>query len=161
MIKRTLFFENPGYFHIKNRQLICNMKSGAQNSVPLEDIGFIVFDNQQITFSYSVIEELIERNVAIIFCDKHHLPSGVLLNYNGNSSQTEILSCQVSATQPLKKRLWKQTVESKIKNQISLLKKNKDSVKPELKDYLNCIKSGDSTNREAMAAKIYWKELFD
>jgi len=55
--------------------------------------------------------------------------------------------------------LWKQTVEAKIDNQIRLLKKlNKDYIK--LYEYKNSVKSGDADNREAVAARVYWKRLF-
>jgi len=84
---------------------------------------------------------------------------------NGEVKQTPIedigfIAFQIAATEPLKKQLWKQTIESKIKNQATLLKKYKKEYKF-LIALSQDVKSGDTTNREAVAAKYYWKNLFD
>lgn len=59
----------------------------------------------------------------------------------------------------MQKQLWKQIVFSKIQNQSNLLTLLNLGVDP-LKTYYSSIKSGDSTNREGVAARIYWKKLF-
>lgn len=58
----------------------------------------------------------------------------------------------------MKKQIWKQIVEAKIRNQ-SLLLEKQGKGKGVLAQHYNNVKSGDSTNREAMAAKVYWKML--
>ena len=55
--------------------------------------------------------------------------------------------------------MWKQIVEAKIRNQAALLRKlGRDGDK--LKPYYMNVKSGDTDNREGIAARIYWSELF-
>lgn len=83
----------------------------------------------------------------------------MLLNLDSNSTQGESFRAQIEATEPLKKNLWKQTVEAKIRNQAKLLNKldlDGDTLKPL---YMN-VKSGDASNREGVAAKLYWNMLF-
>src|SRR3712207_1429609 len=63
-------------------------------------------------------------------------------------------------TEPSKKQAWKQIIESKIKNQSLLLDKLHDDGSV-LKYYYSNVKSGDSSNREGLAAKIYWQHLFN
>ena len=59
----------------------------------------------------------------------------------------------------LKKRLWKQVVEAKIKNQAAVLNAiGQDGTI--LKPYYSNVKSGDSDNREGIAARVYWNALF-
>ena len=66
---------------------------------------------------------------------------------------------QIGVGEVLKKQLWKQTIEAKIKNQSKLLTKlGKDG--SVLKPYYSNVKSGDSDNREGLAARIYWNSLF-
>ncbi|HOF02316.1 MAG TPA: type II CRISPR-associated endonuclease Cas1 [Spirochaetota bacterium] len=161
MLKKTIFFSTPCYLHIKNSQLVYKPHTDEkpETTFPVEDIGFVVIDNRQISVSMSVLELLIENNVAVVFCDSAHNPKSLLLNLDGNHIQSEIFSNQINASEPLKKKLWKQTVEAKIDNQIRLLKKlNKDYIK--LYEYKNSVKSGDADNREAVAARVYWKRLF-
>ena len=87
------------------------------------------------------------------------MPNALLLSLESNTTQSETLRLQIEATEPFKKNIWKQIIESKIKNQAALLDKlgkNGNILKP----YYCNVKSGDSDNREGIAAKIYWNELF-
>ncbi len=81
MIKRTLFFGNPAYLNTKNEQLVITYpdKDQETKTVAIEDIGIIVLENQQITITNGLLEKLIHNKVAIINCDKQHLPIGLLM----------------------------------------------------------------------------------
>lgn len=160
MIKRTLFFSRPCRLSLKNKQLVVEMyESGELKTASIEDLGFIVLENQQISISLPLIAEMTKNNVAVIFCDHTHHPSSMLLNLNGHNLQQELFSRQIAASLPLKKTLWKQTVENKIKNQARLLEKcGKESKK--VMWFASTVKSGDSDNREGSAARTYWPLLF-
>ncbi|MGE0089999.1 MAG: type II CRISPR-associated endonuclease Cas1 [Bacteroidales bacterium] len=160
MLKRTLYFTKPSYLSLKNKQLVVELKEDSSvKTVPVEDIGFMVIEDMQISLSTPLIEELMNYNVAVIFCDSKHHPQSMLLNFEGNHQQTEVYRQQVAASEPLKKNLWKQTVEAKIENQAKALIKLGLNADP-LPHLANQVKSGDSDNREGMAARIYWKKLF-
>lgn len=161
MIKRILFFSNPYHLSVKNYQLqIINKNTDEIKQAAIEDIGFIVLDNQQITFTQAFIQELAANNTAVVFCDKKHHPSSMLFYLDTNTVQTELFAAQIKATEPLKKNLWKQIIEFKIKNQSEVLKKINKNVKPLLHLSMQ-VKSGDTTNREAVAAKYYWQNIFE
>jgi CRISP-associated protein Cas1 len=119
----------------------------------------VVLDNPQISFTMKLVEELNENNVAVVFCDSKHLPSSMLLPLDTNHIQNELFRAQISASEPLKKNLWKQTVEAKIKNQARLLEKLGINGNP-LKVLAKTVKSDDGDNREGFAARIYWNALF-
>ena len=161
MLKRTLFFSTPCYLHVKNSQLV--YKPGVdkydETVFPIEDLGYVIIDDNRITLSMYVIQSLIDNNVAVVFCDEKHYPKSLLLNLDGNHIQSDIFADQISASVPLKKNLWKQTVEAKIENQMRLLKKLGKEYR-ELYDYKITVKSGDADNREAAASRVYWKRLF-
>ena len=87
------------------------------------------------------------------------MPNALLMNLDSNRTQGEHYRMQIAASEPLKKGLWKQIVETKIRNQAALLRKlgyDGDKLKP---CYMN-VKSADADNREGIAARIYWSELF-
>lgn len=160
MLKRTLYFTKPSYLSVKNKQLVIDVKEQEQvATVPIEDIGFMVIESMQITLSMPLISELMDSNVAVIFCNAKHHPQSMLLSMEGNHQQTEVQRQQVAASEPLKKNLWKQTVVAKIENQAQLLQKL--GIDPAPLPYLaKQVKSGDTDNREGMAARVYWKKLF-
>lgn len=162
MLKRTLFFSTPYHLSLKNGQMHIRTKEGLEEnlqSVPVEDIGCIVLEDPQISITLPLLNSLSENNAAVIFCGTNRMPQAMLMNLDANSTQGEIYRDQINASLPLKKNLWKQIVETKIRNQAVLLDKlGKDGSR--LKPYYNNVKSGDSDNREGVSAKLYWKELF-
>lgn len=160
MLKRTLFFGNP--YHICTRDLqlhIAEKETGEVKTVPIEDIGFIVFEHPHITFTQSVMQLLAENNTAVIFCDQKFHPSSMLFHLDTHYVQTERFKHQINASEPLKKQLWQQTVKAKINNQAELIEKQGKNGEP-LRLKSNRVKSGDTTNEEAKAARIYWGRLF-
>ncbi|WP_152269939.1 type II CRISPR-associated endonuclease Cas1 [Agriterribacter humi] len=160
MIKRTLYFGNPAYLKTNNEQLVVEMHgTGETKSTPIEDIGLLILDNQQITITQALLSKLLANNTAVISCDDTHHPSGMLFNLDGNSLQSQKFKAQVEASVPLKKQLWQQTVMCKIENQAALLQHEREEYKL-LLTYAKDVKSGDSENHEARAAAYYWKRIF-
>lgn len=161
MLKRALFFSTPFCLSLKNNQMIIHTKEmpEMQKSVPIEDIGFVILEHQQTNITLPLLNALSDNNVAVIFCGNDFMPNAMLMNLDSNKTQGESYRAQIEASEPLKKGLWKQIVEAKIRNQAALLNKlGKDGDK--LKPYYMNVKSGDTDNREGIAAKIYWSELF-
>ena len=161
MLKKALFFSTPFCLSLRNNQMIINTKEmpEMQRSVPIEDIGFVILEHQQTNITLPLLNALSDNNVAVIFCGDNFMPNAMLMNLDSNTTQGESFRAQIDASEPLKKGLWKQVVEAKIRNQAALLNKlgkNGDRLKP----YYTNVKSGDADNREGIAAKIYWNELF-
>jgi len=160
MIKRTLYFGNPAYLKTVNEQMVIeSADTGEVKSAPIEDIGVVILDHQQITVSQSLIAKLLANNVAFITCDQTHHPTGLLLNLDGNTLQSLKFQSQLEATVPLKKQLWQQTVSAKLNNQAAILESIKIPAK-NIRNWAVNVKSGDSDNHEALAAAYYWKNLF-
>ena len=161
MVKRTLSFSRPCSLSLKNCQMVIKMKDDPDfiRTVPVEDIGFVLLENQQISITMPLLNALADNNAAVIVCTDKMMPNAMFLNLDSNSVQGERYRDQINASEPLKKNLWKQTVEAKIRNQAALLDKlDKDG--SQLKPYWQNVKSGDADNREGIAAKIYWDALF-
>ncbi len=160
MIKRTLYFGNPAYLKTANEQLVIEIHdSGETKSTPIEDIGLLLLDHQQITITQSLLAKLLANNTAVITCDNTHHPAGMLLSLDGNTLQSQKFQAQIDASVPLKKQLWQQTVTAKIENQAALLAIQREDNKL-LLHYAKDVKSGDSENHEAKAAAHYWKHIF-
>ena len=171
MIKRTLYFGNPAYLSLKDCQLVVRMpeiikadlpelfETKTTRTIPIEDIGVVVLDNRQITLTQGLLDALLENNCALITCDKSRMPVGLMLPLCGNTTQNERFRTQIDASLPLKKQLWQQTVQAKIKNQAALLHE-RGVVVSNMLIWSDKVKSGDSDNLEARAAAYYWKNIF-
>lgn len=172
MIKRTLCFSNPAYLSLKNAQMVIKLpevekadvaeliKAEAVRTIPIEDIGVVVLDNRQITITQGLAEALLENNCAIITCDSAHLPVGLMLPLCGNTTQSERFRAQIDASLPLKKQLWQQTVQCKIRNQAAVLQNTRNAIVKNMLVWTGEVKSGDSDNLEGRAAAYYWRNLF-
>lgn len=161
MLKQTLVFTNPYRLSMKNAQLVVASKDMPDESrtIPIEDIGVVIIEDQQISITIPLLNELVDAGVAVILCDRKGMPHAMLQNMDGNNLQGEFLRNQIEVGEVLRKQLWKQIVEAKIKNQSALLEKLHGKGAQLKPLYMN-VKSGDSDNREGIAARLYWGALF-
>ncbi len=159
MIKRSILIENKASIHSKDLQL--HIKTDTrETSIPIEDIGFLLIDNNETYLSINAMNLMVDNNTSIIICGKNHLPNGMFLNLNSHHIQQEIFRKQIEASVPLKKQLWQQTIVEKIKNQAELLKQMTGNPNP-LDSFASKVLSGDTSNMEGAAASYYWKTFFD
>jgi len=162
MIKRTIYIGNPAYLKLYQNQMLVQEPRTKEKlgSIPIEDMALLLLDNHQVTISTQLITKLQGNNVAIITTDAHHMPFGIMLPMFGHSEYSERIKHQLQASEPLKKQLWKQTVEQKIKNQQTVLQLF-EKPSEHMNSYFENVRSGDTTNMEGIAAQNYWKYLFD
>lgn len=173
MIKRTLYFGNPAYLSVKLEQLeirfpevenclnlLDSIKEQSVKRIPIEDIGVVVLDNRQITITQGALAKLLDNNVAVITCDEHRMPSGLMLPLSCNTIQSQRFQEQIEASTPLKKQLWQQTIQAKIFNQSVVLRKLRNLDCENMESWAKQVKSGDSDNLEGRAAAFYWQNLY-
>lgn len=173
MIKKTLCFSNPAYLSLRDAQLVIKLpeiekadsltddfKKANEVTRPIEDIGVVVLSHNQITITSGALEALLENNCAVITCDSKNMPVGLLLPLVGNTTQNERFRSQLDASQPLRKQLWQQTMQCKIRNQAAVLRQCSDAETKCMQAWANDVRSGDPENLEARAAVYYWKSLF-
>src|SRR5574344_914600 len=174
MIKKTLYFGNPAYLSLTNKQLVVKLPEVEENAdnipepirkesirtIPIEDIGIIILDHQRITITQGLIAALLDNNTALISCSDKRMPTGMLLPLQGNTVYSERFRQQIDASIPLKKQLWQQTIKAKIENQAAILSQH--TLKSVARMYVMAkdVKSGDPDNYEAQAAVYYWKYIF-
>ena len=161
MLKRSLVFMHPAALSLRNGQMVIIRKEISDDNltVAIEDIGLVMINHAMVSLTIPLLNALTEQNVAVIFCNEKGMPASMLYNLQGNTTQGETLRNQLEVGEVLKKTLWKQIIEAKIKNQAALLNKmgKEGSI---LKPLYTNVKSGDSDNREGIAARLYWTALF-
>src|SRR5690606_25947120 len=98
-------FSNPAYLSHKNSQMVISFpdKDKADRTVPIEDIGVLVLENQQINITHGCITVLLQNNVSLISCDSSHMPTGLILPLDGSNTQTKRFPHQIEASLHVKK----------------------------------------------------------
>ena len=107
MIKKSIHISKSCSVRLKKCQMEVTFKdSGEVRTVPIEDIGIVVVENQCASFSIPVLNALSDNNTAVVFCNERMMPNSILLPFEGNTVQSEIYKLQIGISEPLKKQLW-------------------------------------------------------
>ena len=157
---RTVLITKPCRLSMKNRQLVYEPKDEKSVRVPLEDITVIVIEDNRSTLTTALLSHISEHNIVLFTCDSYHMPNGLFTPFHQHSRLSQISHIQVEMKLPLKKQIWQKIISQKIFNQAQLLKYfNKEDFQVSV--LVDKVKSGDSDNLEALAARRYWSLLFD
>lgn len=159
MIARTLSFGSPGKLSLRDEQLVWTSRDGAARTVPIEDIGYVILETDRIDVTSSLLRALAEKNVAVVICDASHAPLAQVVPYAPNMTAAESIEFQLSATDAVNRRAWRQVCRAKIRNQAGLMERLGHPESARLRELAEEVKNGDPTNCEAHAARIYFQVL--
>jgi CRISP-associated protein Cas1 len=151
--------ENGRHLLCERGFLVIKDKAVELGKVPLDDIAALIGSAKWLSYSHSVLQNLSERNIPFIVCGRNFSPIAILWPVEGNYRQSKVMDAQIAASLPLKKRLWKGVVQSKIRQQ-SVALEAIGHRKSSFDHYISRVKSGDPNNVEAEVAGRYWKLLF-
>ncbi|MGM9913467.1 type II CRISPR-associated endonuclease Cas1 [Floccifex sp.] len=158
---RIIYVEKCEYLRLYLDNLKVEIKDN-EILFPISDIQILVIDNYKSSLSVPLINKLTDNNVCTIICGVDHLPKSYILPMNGNFAASGNIAKQIKWEQEKKDKLHAAIVKAKILNQIEILKENNCSfeVCQKLYDFVYTVQIGDQTNREGLAAKMYFRELF-
>lgn len=129
--------------------------------ISLDEISTIVIEDPRCYVSLKLLTEMCKQGINIVLTDNSHMPVGTVQTLFNHSRASKNILKQINWPVQLKTHLWNQIVYNKISNQILVLLKNEKKDKIDImSDYLNNIYEGDLTNREGLASRTYFKELF-
>lgn len=156
MIKRTLeISREPAHLAVRYDQLQLRRGNDVTASFPCEDLGFVVVDHPQVTYTHAALAALMERDAVVVLCGHNHLPAGLLIPFSDHTEVVWRIQLQVDVSLPVKKRLWQQLVRAKISGQADNLQPGSPA-EIRLRNLVAEVRSDDPDNREAQAARIYW-----
>lgn len=153
--------EEERYLSLNRGFIVIKQKEEHLTSVPIDDIAVLLISAQSAVFSKNILNALAEKGCITVLCGKNYLPQSMVVPENSHYLFTKILNTQIRASLPFKKRIWQQIVIRKIQNQaqtLVLCGKKDDAIL--VRKISKLVESGDPKNREAYAAKMYWKALF-
>jgi CRISP-associated protein Cas1 len=157
VIKRTVEVSSePAHLTAKLDQLLIQRDGQTVASIPCEDIGMLVVDQPQTTYSQAALAGLARSDAVMVVCGRDHLPAALLLPLADHGQIVWRVAEQIAIGRPLRKRLWKQLVRAKIRFQAMNLAAE-DPSNQKLLELAKSVRSGDPANVEAHAAQVYWR----
>lgn len=127
--------------------------------VPLSQIA-VVLIGLRCSLSPGVLMKLAEYDAAVLVCDWKGTPVSAVYPWSEHSRVAARQIAQASMSVPRKKRAWAEIVRAKIRGQAHTLRllEHPDDAKT-LEDIARHVRSGDSENAEAHAARLYWAAI--
>lgn len=160
MAFRVVLIENEVAIKVKLNNLIIT-KCGDDIWIPLDDISMIVIDNLSSNLSTRLMCQLSEQGIGVMICNQQHLPTGFYSSYDNHSRASKVIGFQIEKNREYYDNLWTDIVKVKIENQAKayyMMVEDLDGAH-KIADFSKEITSGDKSNREAHAAKVYFNQL--
>ncbi len=155
MIRRTI--DVSGFDAIltaRHKQILVGKEDHVVGQFPAEDVGLLMIDTRQASFSNETLITMIEAGGLVVLCGSDHLPAAYVVPVQGNCLQVQRMDQQLSLSKPRQKRLWQQLVQAKLRNQADACSAPEQRQK--LKSLIERVGSGDPENVEAHGARLYW-----
>ncbi|RIK84572.1 MAG: type II CRISPR-associated endonuclease Cas1 [Planctomycetota bacterium] len=160
MIKRTIeISREPAHLTVQLEQLLLKRDGQTVASIPCEDVGVVLVDHPGTTYSHAALAQLASVDAAVVVCGRDHLPAAILLPLADHSQVVWRVRDQVALAGPLRKQLWKQIVQAKIRAQAANL--SAGPARTRLLELARTVRSGDPKNHEAQASRVYWSAFFE
>lgn len=158
MPQRTICIQNPARLSVKDSALSIEQGGELRGQIPLEDIWVLIVETHQAQITTAALSRMVDEGIGVMLCGRDHMPNGLLLPIGAHSRHAAIVENQLAISKPLQKRLWQRIVQAKISNQAAALAlTGKDSSK--VASIAKEVFSGDTTNRESVAATAYFKGM--
>ncbi|MEO1199982.1 MAG: type II CRISPR-associated endonuclease Cas1 [Pseudomonadota bacterium] len=143
--------------HLSRERGFLKVSEGGREigRTPLDRIAGVIVHAHGTTWSTSLLTELADRGAPVVLCGPNHAPRLVLMPLEGHHAQGARLRAQWQSKAPFRTQAWKAVVIAKINMQAAALDAVGQSPEP-LKMLRRKVTSGDSTNIEAQAARLYW-----
>jgi len=160
MIGRIVEIAGDGrYLSLDRGFLVISHHKEELGRVPIDDVAALVGNAHGLSYSNNLLVALAERGAPFVLCGAHHRPVGLLWPADGHHRQAARMDAQLRASRPLRKRLWKQVIQAKIGMQATVIGLF-GGPEPPLRRLASTVRSGDPSNVEGRAARLYWNLLF-
>lgn len=160
MIGRIVEIAGDGrYLSLERGFLVVSHRGEEIGRTPIDDVAALIGNAHGLSYSNNLLVALAERGCPFVLCAKNHRPVGVLWPVEGHHRQAARMDAQVRAGLPLRKRLWKSLVQSKLGMQAAVLSLFGLPAAP-LRRLVRRVRSGDPSNIEGQGARMYWTLLF-
>lgn len=155
---RTMVINEKSDLTIRDAQVLASGKNTA--AVPLDQLRQILVNSLSCMVDAGAIAAAAEGHFHMLFCGDKHLPVCELIPLVQHHEAAGAVIDQAEWKQTEKDNIWKEIVLAKLRNQFRLLREKNCNPPPRFIEYCKSIVPGDKTNRESLAARMYFSSLF-
>ena len=156
---RTVVISSRSKLDFKMNYMIIR-KDFETTKVYIDEIYMLIVESTAVSLTAVLLNELIKKKVAIVFCDEKRNPASEVLPLHGSHNSSKRCFEQAEWSKELKASIWTEIVRRKIMNQAELLQHQELVEADLLYQYLDELTLNDETQREGHAAKVYFNALF-
>lgn len=143
------------YLSLDRGFLVVSHKGEEVGRTAIDDVAALIGNAHGLVYSNNLLVALTERGAPFVLCGSNHRPVGLLWPVENHHRQAARMDAQLRASLPLRKRLWKQIVQAKISMQAAAVALQGGPSAP-LQRMAAKVRSGDPSNIEGQAARVYW-----
>ncbi len=158
---RSVVIANPARLRLDRAQLVIERDGQPHATLPVEDVAVLVVEAQQVSLTAPLLCALAANESVVLFCDARHTPQAASLPICGHHRMLKVQRLQLESSLPLRKRCWQAVVQRKIRNQALALEYSGRCGADAIRALAEGVASGDKTNQEAQASRMYFPLLFD
>ena len=159
---RSVIIYTGDRLSLRDDWLVVEYGDGGRKELPLSDLYCIVLDNQQSSVSIPLLTKLIQFQVHLITTDERHMPIAELLPLNTHYKCYRVIKQQIAMTELEKGKIWQKIINAKIKNQAIVMANTgaEEEQVQRMTELSEQVEMHDTSNREAVAAKIFFRDLY-
>ncbi|MDR0513585.1 MAG: type II CRISPR-associated endonuclease Cas1 [Coriobacteriaceae bacterium] len=157
---RELIIASKALLTYSNNWLVVRSHEGTKK-VFLDEVEVVIIENPASSITAYCAVEMAKRNIKLVFCDEKHNPVSEALPLYGSYDCAAKLKAQTQWEESRKAAVWQAIICQKISHQAALLAElGCDQASAALQAECQNVMPDDSTNREGMAARIYFNAIF-
>jgi len=156
---RAIIITEQSKLEFRQNYLVVRTKEKIKR-IFINEISILIIEHTAICITAVLLQELINRNIDVIFCDNKRNPCSNLIPFYGSHDSSEKIKIQINWNKEIKTLIWTEIVKEKVKKQGELL----EILKINNEDYFITkfeeVELNDPSNIEAQTAKKYFHYLF-
>lgn len=156
---RAIIINKQSKLEFRQNYLIVRF-TNDKKKIFINEISVLIIEITAVCITAVLLQELVNRNIAVIFCDNKRNPCSNLLPVYGSYDSSEKIKIQINWNMQIKTILWTEIVKEKVKKQSELLELLNIQTDNYFNNIINEIRINDVTNIEAQSAKKYFHFLF-
>lgn len=154
------FTSFQGFVSATNGALIIRKDAAEERRIPILDVAVVLF-GVNTRFSAGSLHRILTNDTAVIFCDWRGVPYGAAYPWGEHTRIGARQIAQANASKPARKSVWSRLVRAKVIGQSEVLDFFGRPAAHRLRELAKNVRSGDPSNIEGQAARIYWENLWD
>lgn len=158
---KSIIIKQSDKISLKQNQL-CVVTEEKEALFSLNDINCLILENNYTYITTQILAKLVTNDVFIIICDDKYDPVGLTLSLNQHWQPLTVFEKQINLIEKEKLILKTLIIKYKLKNTLTVMQTLKCSEKSItiIENFINTLAFGDVTNREGLAAKVFFRELY-